>query len=978
MWRKPAAGGRRNVGNKAKVVAIVLVAGVLAAIAAAVSLIAGAEGVLLVAITAGIAAVAGVVAPYVIDPLLEQLAVRSSWDRAGDGIVRPLAPEDDQWPSAVDVESPAELLRAEREVVRFRGRDRELHHLARWCDGDSSVVTLCWGGAGVGKTRLARELGWSLNEKWDCGFLQPGQVKRAVAALPMLRSPVLLMVDQAESFDDLHSLVAAALHHTGPGKLRVLLLARSAGDWWERRLVSRLSSADDRTALRNGSFELLADAAGPSDQQQVFERALRSFAHRLDLEVPSTRLLTVDRGPAPPVLNLHAAALAALLGRGQVIGTDAAVFVELLEHEAHYWQASALASGLDLDERQWRQAVAVATLIGADTPEAGEELLAGLPVMANSRSAVPALSRWLHDLYPAPPSEWIGPLQPDALMHALILTEITAKPELIALLERSLTTDQRRHRVLAVLARIARHDERGAEALTSLLNSSLDTLIEPAMDTAPNVEGPLPSIIAAVVRSAAPDPHLDARVDRCLTERDLFELLAELAEVICRRQLDTARRENDAEMSALLLGKLGERLDRLGRYEQALEVTVEAVDLWRTLVEQQPAAHQPNLATVVTSLSLRLDQLGHAEKALEAAEDAVNLWRVLVEQQPDAHQPNLAAALTNLGLRLDRLGSHKRAVAAEVEAVDLSRRLASQDPDSHLPSLGIALTSLGVGLRGQGRYEAAFEVETEAIDLWRGLAAQRPDAHLPNVAGALVNLSHTLEDLGRYVEVLAAAEEAVHLLRGLAAQRPDAHLPDLVGAMNILGEGLRRLGRHAEAHGTASEAAGLCRALAAQRPEAHLPDLATALNSLGLILDVRGRHAEALGAISEAVDLWRVLAKEQPDAHLPRLASALTNLGLVMGSQWRYGEALKSTSEAVGLWRVLAKEQPDAHLAHLATALNNLGSCLEEMGQHSEATQVFEEVQQTWRLATQCHPGMYGTQLAAAEALLRQRGSTDL
>ena len=60
---------------------------------------------------------------------------------------------------------------------------------------------------------------------------------------------------------------------------------------------------------------------------------------------------------------------------------------------------------------------------------------------------------------------------------------------------------------------------------------------------------------------------------------------------------------------ARLLNNLGNRLSKLGRREEALRATQEAVDCYTTLTEQLPDAHAQNFRTSVRSLLERLQQL---------------------------------------------------------------------------------------------------------------------------------------------------------------------------------------------------------------------------------------------------------------------------------------------------------------------------------------------------------------------------------
>src|SRR5262249_28007485 len=143
----------------------------------------------------------------------------------------------------------------------------------------------------------------------------------------------------------------------------------------------------------------------------------------------------------------------------------------------------------------------------------------------------------------------------------------------------------------------------------------------------------------------------------------------------------------------------------------------------------------------------RLSDLGRREEALAASQEAVDIYRRLAQARPDAFLPDLAMSLNNLGIRLSNLGRREGALAANQEAVDIYRRLAQTRPDAFLPNLASSLGALGAALAPIERHGEAAAATGE------GLAAIVPfvEKH-PRVFGGLARV------LGR--DYLAACEQA--------------------------------------------------------------------------------------------------------------------------------------------------------------------------------------------------------------------------
>ena len=125
----------------------------------------------------------------------------------------------------------------------------------------------------------------------------------------------------------------------------------------------------------------------------------------------------------------------------------------------------------------------------------------------------------------------------------------------------------------------------------------------------------------------------------------------------------------DAAERAQALVMLGYALSALGRREEALAATGEAVEHYRELARENPAAFRPDLAMSLNNLGSDLSALGRREEALAATREAVEIRRELARENPAAFRPDLAMSLNNLGYMLSALGRWEEALAAYEEAV---------------------------------------------------------------------------------------------------------------------------------------------------------------------------------------------------------------------------------------------------------------------------------------------------------------------
>ncbi|MCC5480492.1 tetratricopeptide repeat protein [Streptomyces barringtoniae] len=885
-------------------------------------------------------------------------------------------------------EQPSRLLRAVHQVVPFAGRRYDLDELTRWRDDPAQklAIRLVHGPGGQGKTRLAarfvdlsREAGWTV---WQAGVNETGADPIATSPPPLTEIGVLLVVDYAERWPtpDLHRLLHEPLLHRIGIPVRILLLARPAGIWWE----SLETWIGDKLDVPAQAHPLLPLADDPSARAALFRQARNRFADHLGL--PSDQAdhvgpplgLDIDEDYAQ-ILTIHIAALAAVdahLHHDPVPTNPARASAYLLKRERDHWRA--------LHERQPRPL--------STTPEAmGRIVLTAILTRPLSRSHGQTALNWIgladsiavantllddhRSCYPPPHADparaltVLEPLYPDRLGEdfiGLITPADPNNPDVPHPVPGAAIDDWPHQAAQRLLL-----DPKGTgtatpapwtrDVLTGLIETArrwphvatgqLYPLLKNYPELALHAGGTALATLAQLTRQDGLDTDgltvLETIGVHLPTSRhtDLDVGIAAITARLADHRLATT---HDAATRARTYQTLSRRQSYVGLCHEALTAGQHALQAWRDLAPTHPE-RQPGIARSLANLGVLLSDVGQREEALTSTQEAVDVYRRLAADSPAAHEPDLAASLSNLGLRLAEEGRRERALAAELEAVEIRRRLAADNPAAHEPDLAGSLTNLGLRLSGVGRRSEALAVNQEAVDVYRRLSADSPAAYEPDLATSLTNLGSRLWEMGRRREALTVTQEVVDVYRRLVAGNPAAHEPGFTHSLSNLGVLLSEVGRAEEALTAAQEAVDIRRRLVARNPAAHEPELAASLTNLGVLLSHVGRQTEALAISQEAVDVCRRLAAGNPAAHEPELAASLTNLGVSLSEVGRRSEALTISQEAVDVYRQLSADNRAAHEPELATALSNLGNRLCDVGRRSEALTISQEAVDVYR-----------------------------
>ncbi|MEZ4632167.1 MAG: hypothetical protein R2880_15905 [Deinococcales bacterium] len=375
----------------------------------------------------------------------QALSLNWAYDRLGPMIDNLIKREELAWQNvldklfaketlAVDDMSPSALLVAKYEVVPFIFRQEELASLMAWCERPNPLaLRLYHGVGGLGKTRLLLELMNQLSSKdWLKGFVKLAEAKTLLEDWDLLLSldkPMLLVIDYAENqLEALEGFLESAykqkhlkqLHH-----LRIVLLARNAGEWWEK--LCEASKEQSSWLLASEVIELSAVADSLEQRQRLFQAAVFNFAKHLDQPPPQELHPDLSAKHFERALLILMDALLALDPYRQRSERDMeSLLADVLSFERGYWRKQLKGKGIkDVETKALLDGLQAALALCAlgrelkDVDEAVDCLKEDRNFEGKSYAELKSLVEVLNAAY-REPERYIGTIQPDLLAEYLV------------------------------------------------------------------------------------------------------------------------------------------------------------------------------------------------------------------------------------------------------------------------------------------------------------------------------------------------------------------------------------------------------------------------------------------------------------------------------------------------------------------------------------------------------------------------------
>ncbi|RSM53435.1 hypothetical protein DMB66_38830 [Actinoplanes sp. ATCC 53533] len=640
---------------------------------------------------------------------------------------------------------PADLLLPEYEA--FPTRDRpESGQLERWCaDPAGHPVRVVTGPAGAGKTRLMRIVAARLRATgWAAGPLAGQPDPRALAGLGAIRTPTLLVIDDAESRTGLIRAALLAIVGAREVTTRLVLVARADGEWFGEL---RADPDDAVAALAAGAEVMALEQLRP--QAGDYDIALKAFAPRLPAELD---VAPANRPEAATLLEVQAAALAQLL---KATRPDEPPLRRLAEREIHYWHQTAMSMGLDwLRPRNVKEIITAVTLFGADTDAEADRLLGSTRALQGRPvDAVDTVRELVRTLLPGRAA--LNPLRPEQLAVEIVAPHLREAGLPAGAVPGH--SDAQAERAFGFLGRAAGRDL--GPAIRAYLAADPVRLLTIAMTAVRSIPDPA-ELVGAMTATldAAPAAELVA----ALPQRS--EVLGRFAVDVTERALaaatDPATVARLSRLAATRLTYLGERPDQARAYARSA-VAFEHAD---------PEERAESWAVLALTL-------GPTPEGIAAGAQAITAFERLA---PGGHRRDgaLATALHNQSTRLAQSRNVVAALPLARRAHDLTTGLSDARRGRFLSLHADGQDHLATLLARSGELEQAEALSRGALEMRRTLAEARPDAYTGQVAATLYNLAVILLKSDRAAEAADLLREAEAIQQRRSGR--DRHQAELI------------------------------------------------------------------------------------------------------------------------------------------------------------------------------------------------------
>lgn len=369
-----------------------------------------------------------------------------------------------------------------------------------------------------------------------------------------------------------------------------------------------------------------------------------------------------------------------------------------------------------------------------------------------------------------------------------------------------------------------------------------------------------------------------------------------------KRILHRLKRESRRD-AIMIAGQLGETYETVAEYEKALE----EYRLVRSLAKEEGDANKE--ADGLLMISGVYVTMAKLDEAMANAERCRDIYRETGDQK------GLAASLDTIGTIHSRRGEYVEGL----KYLEMSLETRTKIGDKR--GLAKSIDNIGTLYWRRGEYAASLKRLRKALELRREIGDRKGVSESLNMIGN-VHWSH-----GDYDEALKCHEEVLSIRRKMGLKR------GVAGSLTNIGNVYWGKGDYKKALRCHEESLKISREIS------NRPGVAACLTNIGNILLARGEYNEALKHHRESLEISREIGDRM------NVAMSLVNIGDTGIQIGEYGHALTSYRESLKINREIGDKDGTAFdLWGIGNAFQELYQIKEALKYHAESLALFDEM----------------------------------
>ena len=252
---------------------------------------------------------------------------------------------------------------------------------------------------------------------------------------------------------------------------------------------------------------------------------------------------------------------------------------------------------------------------------------------------------------------------------------------------------------------------------------------------------------------------------------------------------DLQKFSNSSEKYAHCLGSYAYILHCINKYDDAINVLTESIDILKQLSNQDGdnLDLKNNIASYLDNLSILYKDMGNYSLAENMSLDSLKLSKDLYDRRPNAYGPDYACHLLNLGSIYHNSKELEKAILYFSDSLSVFSKMDDLNPGVYKGDMALCYMNRANSYVVLGDYEKSDSDFNFAIELYRLLVTEDEEYYAEYLAICLNNQSRLLNDKCKYDAAIKILLESIDIYRKLSVNYPDAYKPELADALSNIG-----------------------------------------------------------------------------------------------------------------------------------------------------------------------------------------------